>query len=60
MLHYKRFQKHEEGRWIVLLHGAVTELSWESRIIVPDAGHVCNVDNRSFFNRVSLNFLRKF
>ena len=153
MLHYKRFQKHEEGRWIVLLHGtggnsevwyrqvsafsqhfnlllidlvghgessvlqilhkqfnfesvaeqvmevvdhlgierahfmglslgsivvrvlaelhperiesmvlagAVTEPNRESRIIVPDAGHLCNVDNRSFFNRVSLNFLRTF
>lgn len=28
-----------------------------SLVIVPNAGHVCNVDNKSFFNRHSLNFL---
>lgn len=28
-----------------------------SLVIVPNAGHVCNVDNKSFFNRQSLNFL---
>ncbi|MBO5903103.1 MAG: alpha/beta hydrolase [Tidjanibacter sp.] len=28
-----------------------------SLIIVPKAGHVCNVDNKSFFNQESLNFL---
>lgn len=31
---------------------------WASLVIVPQAGHVCNVDNRTFFNRVSLDFLR--
>ena len=30
-----------------------------SLVIVPDAGHVCNVDNKSFFNRVSLDFLKQ-
>ena len=30
-----------------------------SMIIVPDAGHVCNIDNKSFFNRVSIDFLSK-
>ena len=30
-----------------------------SLVIVPDAGHVCNVDNKSFFNRVSLDFLKR-
>ena len=29
-----------------------------SLVIVPNAGHVCNVDNKSFFNRHSLEFLR--
>ena len=29
-----------------------------SLVIVPNAGHVCNVDNKSFFNRKSLDFLR--
>ena len=29
-----------------------------SLVIVPNAGHVCNVDNKSFFNRQSLEFLR--
>ena len=29
-----------------------------SLVIVPNAGHVCNVDNKSFFNQQSLNFLR--
>ena len=29
-----------------------------SLVIVPDAGHVCNVDNKSFFNRASLEFLK--
>ena len=28
-----------------------------SLVIVPNEGHVCNVDNKSFFNRHSLNFL---
>ena len=28
-----------------------------SLVIVPNAGHVCNVDNKSFFNQESLNFL---
>ena len=30
-----------------------------SMVIVPDAGHVCNIDNKSFFNRVSIDFLSK-
>ena len=29
----------------------------ESLIVVPNAGHVCNVDNKVFFNRHSLEFL---
>ena len=29
-----------------------------SLVIVPKAGHVCNVDNKSFFNRESWDFLR--
>lgn len=29
-----------------------------SMIVVPNAGHVCNVDNKGFFNRHSLEFLR--
>lgn len=28
-----------------------------SLVIVPNAGHVCNVDNRSFFNRHTLDFI---
>nr|MBE6192229.1 alpha/beta hydrolase [Rikenellaceae bacterium] len=32
---------------------------WASMVIVPEAGHVCNVDNKRFFNRVSLEFLRR-
>lgn len=28
-----------------------------SFVVIPDAGHVCNVDNKSFFNRVSIEFL---
>ena len=31
-----------------------------SLVIVPDAGHVCNVDNKNFFNRCSLDFLKNF
>ena len=31
-----------------------------SLVIVPDAGHVCNVDNKIFFNRCSLDFLKNF
>ena len=30
-----------------------------SLVIVPNAGHVCNVDNKSFFNRVSIDFFKK-
>ena len=30
-----------------------------SLIIVPDSGHVCNVDNKNFFNRASLDFLKR-
>ena len=29
-----------------------------SLIVVPNAGHVCNVDNKGFFNRHSLEFMR--
>ena len=29
-----------------------------SLIVVPKAGHVCNVDNKRFFNRHSLEFMR--
>ena len=29
-----------------------------SLIVVPNAGHVCNVDNKSFFNHHSLEFMR--
>ena len=32
---------------------------WASVVIIPEAGHVCNVDNKSYFNRVSLDFLRR-
>lgn len=31
-----------------------------SLLIMPDAGHVCNVDNKNFFNRCSLDFLKNF
>ncbi len=27
-------------------------------VIVPEAGHVCNIDNKSFFNRASIDFLK--
>ena len=30
-----------------------------SMIIIPNAGHVCNIDNKSFFNRVSIDFFSK-
>ncbi len=29
-----------------------------SLVVVPDAGHVCNVDNKNFFNHHSLEFMR--
>ena len=29
-----------------------------SLIVVPNAGHVCNVDNKNFFNQHSLEFMR--
>lgn len=29
-----------------------------SMVVVPDAGHVCNVDNKQFFNRVSIDFFK--
>lgn len=29
-----------------------------SLIVVPNAGHVCNVDNKGFFNQHSLDFMR--
>lgn len=29
-----------------------------SLVIVPNAGHVCNVDNKSFFNRTTLDFMQ--
>ena len=28
-----------------------------SLVIVPNAGHVCNIDNKSFFNQRSLDFI---
>lgn len=30
-----------------------------SVVVVPNAGHVCNVDNKSFFNRVSIEFFSR-
>ena len=30
-----------------------------SMVVIPNAGHVCNVDNKSFFNRVSIDFFKK-
>ncbi len=30
-----------------------------SLIVVPNAGHVCNVDNKNFFNYHSLEFMRR-
>ena len=38
---------------------AAQNTRWASMIIVPEAGHVCNVDNKGFFNRVSLDFLKQ-
>lgn len=29
-----------------------------SLVVVPNAGHVCNVDNKAFFNRHSLEFMK--
>ena len=29
-----------------------------SLIVVPNAGHVCNVDNKRYFNHHSLEFMR--
>ena len=29
-----------------------------SLIVVPNAGHVCNVDNKKFFNLHSLEFMQ--
>ena len=29
-----------------------------SLVVVPDAGHVCNIDNKQFFNQHSLEFMR--
>lgn len=28
-----------------------------SIVVVPNAGHICNVDNKGFFNRVSISYL---
>jgi pimeloyl-ACP methyl ester carboxylesterase len=30
---------------------------YSSLIVVPDAGHICNVDNATYFNRVALGYL---
>lgn len=38
---------------------AAQNKQWASMVIVPEAGHVCNVDNKGFFNRVSLDFLHR-
>lgn len=31
-----------------------------SLVIVPDAGHVCNVDNKNFFQPLFIGFSEKF
>ena len=31
-----------------------------SMVVVPNAGHICNVDNKSFFNRMAIDFFSKF
>jgi pimeloyl-ACP methyl ester carboxylesterase len=30
---------------------------YTSLIVVPDAGHACNIDNKEFFNSTSINYL---
>jgi pimeloyl-ACP methyl ester carboxylesterase len=30
---------------------------YSSLVIVPNSGHICNVDNADFFNKITLNFL---
>jgi pimeloyl-ACP methyl ester carboxylesterase len=36
-----------------------THTKYTTLIIVPNAGHICNVDNASFFNPVGIDFLLK-
>ncbi|MBQ2019055.1 MAG: alpha/beta hydrolase [Alistipes sp.] len=45
MLNYKVIANNPSNSWVV---------------IVPDAGHVCNVDNKNFFNRASIEFFKQF
>ena len=45
MLNYNVIANNPSNSWVV---------------IVPDAGHVCNVDNKSFFNRASIEFFKQF
>jgi pimeloyl-ACP methyl ester carboxylesterase len=33
---------------------------YSSLLVVPNAGHVCNVDNALFFNRVAIDFLNEY
>ena len=30
-----------------------------SLAIVPNAGHVCNIDNKSYFNQLSIDFIER-
>ncbi|MDO4759043.1 MAG: alpha/beta hydrolase [Rikenellaceae bacterium] len=44
----------EQAQWALNRGGG-----YASMVIIPDAGHVCNIDNRRFFNSVSLEWLQK-
>ena len=71
MLNYKVIANKPSNGWVVMVHGAggsievwfrqVPDFARHFNLLMVDlAGHVCNVDNKSFFNRASIEFFKQF
>ena len=69
MLHYKTIANNPHNNWVVMVHGAggsievwfrqVADYARHFNLLLVDlAGHVCNVDNKRFFNQHSLEFMQ--
>ena len=44
----------EQAQWAMRHSGGYAQIA-----IVPNAGHVCNIDNRNYFNSISLEWLQR-
>ena len=59
MLHYKTIVNNQFDRWVVMIHGAGGSIEVWYRQVADFARHfnILLVDNKSFFNRHTLDFI---